>query len=76
MQADKNLLLLCENIKFLRAKNNLTKKEMAEKLGIGVKSITQIEFGILPRSVNAITLFKIHKEFDISIENLLETRIA
>ena len=76
MSADSNVLIFCENIKFLRTKNNLTKKEMACKLGIGVQSITKIESGTLPRSVNAITLYRIHKAFDISIESLLETRLS
>ena len=71
-----NILILCENIKFLRLKNNLTKKEMAQKLGIGVQSITKIESGTTPRSVNAITLYIIHKTFDIPIETLLETRLS
>ena len=76
MSAENNIIILCENIKALRIKNNLSKKEMAQKIGIGIKSLTAIESGILPRSVNATTLYKIHKEFGISIENLLESRIA
>ena len=76
MSVENNLLLLCENIKLLRAKNNLSKKEMAQKLGISIKSITKIESGVLPRSVNAITLYKIHKVFNIPIETLLGTRLT
>ena len=76
MSVENNLLLLCENIKLLRAKNNLSKKEMAQKSGISIKSITKIESGVLPRSVNAITLYKIHKVFNIPIETLLETRLT
>jgi transcriptional regulator with XRE-family HTH domain len=75
MSVENNILLLCEHIKLLRAKINLSKKEMAQKLGTSIKSITKIESGILPRSINAITLYKIHKIFNISIENLLETRL-
>ncbi len=75
MSVKNNIWILCENIKLLRAKNNLSKKEMAQKLGISIKSITKIESGMLPRSINAITLYKIHKVFNISIEDLLETRL-
>ena len=76
MSTENNILLLCENIKLLRAKNNLSKKEMAQKLGTSTQSITKIESGTLPRSINAITLYKIHKVFNIPIETLLETRLT
>ena len=76
MSVENNILLLCDNIKSLRAKNNLSKKEMAQKLGTSIPSITKIESGILPRSINAIILYKIHKVFNIPIETLLETRLT
>lgn len=76
MSTENNILLLCENIKLLRANNNLSKKEMAQKLGTSTQSITKIELGTLPRSINAITLYKIHKVFNIPIETLLETRLT
>ena len=76
MYGKNNILILCENIKFLRIKNNLSKKEMAQKLGISDKSITKIESGDLPRSVNAITLYKIHKTFDVPLDSLLETKLT
>ena len=40
--------VFCENIKAIRKQKSLSKKEMAKRLGIGVKSLDSIENGIVP----------------------------
>jgi transcriptional regulator with XRE-family HTH domain len=48
MGSEKEIMAFCENVRYLRKKNGLSKKEMAKKLGIGVKSLELIETGSLP----------------------------
>jgi transcriptional regulator with XRE-family HTH domain len=49
MEKISDLEILCENIKTLRVKNNLSEQEMAAKLKIGVKTLRNIEKGHFPR---------------------------
>lgn len=80
MNVDTNdtIRIFCENIKKLRAKEKLSKKEMAKKLGISTTSLTQIENGKLPPRLNTQTLFFIHGRFgilpkEIFTENFIAT---
>ena len=43
MTTDTELLLLCQKIHTLRTENQLSQKEMAKKLGIGVATLRKIE---------------------------------
>ena len=49
--------ILCKNIKILREKNKLSKKEMAKRLGIGVIALSKLESGILPKRLSVKILF-------------------
>ena len=58
-------LVFVRNIAYLRKKNGLSKRKMANLLGIGVYSITKIEKGIFPQNLNADVIYNIYKEFGI-----------
>lgn len=63
-----NLLdnFFCKNIKFLRVQNRLSKKEMAKKLKIGIKSLSAIENGNIPKRLKVDVLIRIHQVFGAS----------
>ncbi len=62
----KELFYLSKNVTFIRKSNNLSKKEMAKLLGIGVKSLSKLEKGELPPRMGANIFFNIQKHFGIS----------
>ncbi len=60
----------CENVKALRQRENLSKKEMAKRLGIGIGSLTRIENGKLPPRLRCDILIKIYILFGVTPENM------
>lgn len=62
--------IFCENVKRLRQKEKLSKREMSKILGIGVKTLTAIESGIIPPRMGCTMLLKIHKSFGIRPEDM------
>lgn len=54
-----------KNVTWLRKCFYLSKKEMAELLGISVWSLNKIERGELPPKLNSITFFRIYEQFGI-----------
>lgn len=62
--------IFCNNVKLLRKNNSLTQKEMAKICNVGVKSISNIEKGILPKRLSASVLFSLHSHFNISLSAL------
>ena len=65
MEKDNYIEIFSKNMKDIRAKNNISKKEMAKILGIGVGSLSKIESGILPPKLEANILIKIYHKFGI-----------
>ncbi len=65
MIEDRGIENFCANIKNLRIEKNLTKKEMAKLLGIGVHSLLMIEGGNLPPRLDCMVLYHIHQHFGI-----------
>lgn len=59
-------LILCENLRYLRAKKGLSKKEMAAKLNISIKDLTLLENNEAPNRLSSDLLFNIKKEFNIN----------
>ncbi len=55
----------CNNIRVLRKRNGLSKKKMAQIMGIGAKTLSLIENNILPRRLKCEALIKIHDYFGI-----------
>lgn len=54
-----------KNIVYLRKSNNLSKRKMAEILGIGVKSLEKLENEILPPRLSAEIVFNIYDKFGV-----------
>lgn len=57
------------NVRFLRKKNNMTIPQLAKSLGVSKSTIDAIECGATKSSLDVID--KIHKLFDISIDDLI-----
>ncbi len=75
MNNETNVLIFCENIKRLRKREHLSKKDMAKILHIGVKTLTAIESGVLPKSLDCSVLFYIDDNFNISASDMLASLI-
>ena len=72
MKSNHEFIILSKNICYLRARNGLSKKEMAKRLGIGSGTMSKIEKGILPPRLTVDILFYLQQEFDIPIKNLFQ----
>ena len=59
------MAVFCRNVKMLRAGHGLSKKEMAEILGIGTASLTKLEQGIIPDRVSVSIVIKLSRYFGI-----------
>lgn len=67
---------LCHNIAYLRRKHGLTQKEMALTLGIGVKSLSSIERGSIPKNLSVLHLYFLAWLFGVSVRSLLVSRMG
>jgi len=72
LKTDKELLVLMKNIKYLRIRNGLTKKEMAKIIGVGIKSLNKIEKEELPKRFTVKILYRIYEHFGILPSKQLE----
>ena len=72
MQNDEYAIIFCQNIKALREKNGISKKEMAKILEVGVKSLSEIEQNILPPRLKVDIISKLSKHFKISPRELFD----
>ena len=68
----KESIIFCQNIKKLREREKLSKKDMAKRIGIGVKSLTMLENSILPKRLTCEIVFKIQDEFNIHPKNIFK----
>ncbi len=62
----------CKNIKNLRISNNLSKKEMAQRLGVSVRTLNIIESGELPKRLSTKIIFTIVDNFNVRAEDLFK----
>ncbi|MBE6548917.1 MAG: helix-turn-helix transcriptional regulator [Ruminococcaceae bacterium] len=65
MEKDNYIENFSKNMKAIRTKNNISKKEMAKILVIGIGSLLKIENEILPPKLEANILIKIYNKFEI-----------
>lgn len=68
------LEVFAHNIVWLRKHFRLSKKRMAELLGIGLWSLNQIERGVVPPRLTVAVLFMVQRQFGIS-PNMLFNRL-
>lgn len=64
------------NVLWLRRHYGLSKKKMAEILGISLFMINKIENGQLPPTLEIDVLFRIHKAFGITMADILSIRLG
>ena len=69
------LEILCDNIRFLRKQNRLSRSKMARKLGVSVPTLDSLEQGIVPVRCGSHILFRLRQEFGIPIPILVEQRL-
>lgn len=67
---------LVNNIIFLRKKYGISKKVMAEILGVCVETLNKIERGELPPRLNLEIVFNIQKYFGICPKDIMENGIV
>ena len=58
-------ILFCKNVSYLRRKNNLSQREMTNKLNIGIETLRKLESGTIPKRVGVEILWRIYEEFNI-----------
>ena len=73
IEQEKNIF--CENIKQLRLRNRLSKKEMAKILNVGIKTINVIESGTIPKRLTVKILIIIQDRFSITPSSLFSSLI-
>ena len=70
MKNDREISVFCANVRRLRTENGLSKREMARKLGIGVKSLSYVEQGTLPPRLNCSVLLRIEHSFGVKAADM------
>lgn len=65
MSIETEIFIFCENVKRLRAKEGLSKREISEILGISIRSLTMLEKGILPKNLCCDVLLVICNYFQL-----------
>lgn len=68
--------IFLHNIVWLRKHHGLSKKEMANRLGIGLWSLNKIEKGELPPRLYCDVIFAVYRNFGISYADLLDKRLG
>lgn len=63
---NQDIEIFTHNITWLRQHHKLSKTKMANILGIGLKTLNQLERGILPPRMTIDVLFAIYDHFGIS----------
>lgn len=67
--------IFSQNVMYLRKSHNITKKEMAKILGIGINSLNKLEQGILPPRLSVKILFRAKNYFGISLSDQLSVTL-
>ncbi len=65
-------ILFCKNVSHLRRKNNLSQREMANKLNIGVGTLRKLESGTIPKRASIEILWCIYEKFNIPFSKQFE----
>jgi len=63
------------SIRWLRGHFGISKKRMAQPLGISVRSLNSLESGIIPYRVETELIFRLHGEFRYPMGSLFAVRL-
>ena len=72
MKTEEEIVVFCQNIKKLRESHHLSKRSMASKLGVGIRTLISIESGVLPPRVGCSVLKNIHEHFGVLPKNMFQ----
>lgn len=75
-EIQKEYLIFCHNIKWMRVHRKLSKKKMAKMLEIGVGTLTKIENGMLPPRLTVEIFFNFQHCFGIHPVDQLSRRLG
>ena len=67
MNNNYEVAIFCSKVRNIRQENKISKKEMAEIMGVSVYILTKIESGVLPDSVDVSALLKLRDRFGIKL---------
>ena len=67
---------IMHNITYIRKTLGISKKKMAEILGLGVGSLEKIEKGILPPKLSVEILFNIRENFCHRLDDFYENKFG
>lgn len=70
MTVQDEMAIFCANVKRLRVRDGLTIQEMADRLHIGVKTLTRLERGEIPPRLSAAVICRISREFGVHPKEL------
>lgn len=71
MRSNNDAQIFCKNVRYLRIKNGLTQKRMAQIMGIGVSCLRLLESGSIPPRMSCEILYQLYDTFLISTDLLL-----
>lgn len=69
MKETREMEIFLKNVMWLREHYGISKKHMAELLGIGIASLNKIENGEMPKRLGVEIVFKIYDVFKILPKN-------
>lgn len=72
MKDSNEYLYFSQHVRRIRIERKMTQKEMADRLGIGVRTLSRIERGILPRRLSCEILFRVQEQFGICPQDLFK----
>lgn len=75
MIATEEMEIFLRNVTWVRRHYGISKKRMAELLGIGVASLNKIENGQMPERLGVEIVFRIHDLFGIPPKNQFSQKL-
>ena len=70
-ETDRELEIFMKNVAYLRKTNGLSKKKMAEILGISTATLNKIEVGDFPPRTKANIFIRIYRRFAVRPSEIL-----
>lgn len=65
LETSEELRRFMRNVAFLRMEHGLSKREMAKRLGVSVRTLNELEQGLVPARLSASVIYNIHRQFGI-----------